>query len=138
MTREEFSTKLKELRKESGVLLKRIYAKMDVAPIIVTRIENATGNYTLKRALSFLDAINAELYLYDQNYNCGQLIESDVQALAFLEKYMKGTTSVSIADNIGLTKSAVGNIRNGKTVLTIDPFLRISEFFNLKVIILSK
>lgn len=136
MTREEFSKQLRELRDESGVILKNMCISMAVLPRDISRIEKALHNYSLSIAVNYLRAINSQLSLA---YPDGNIVHISTPEDAIeIFKSLRTLPYRTLGEHTGVNYNSLRKIEVGETALSIDIFLKLSEYYNLKVILRKK
>lgn len=142
MTREEFSARLKELRRESGETVKKVCVALDCLHTDLYRIDNAKFNYGLERALKYADAISANVCVAISNKQCIDthhvVLHNTQQIVDILTRARGDTTFSQVATDIGVVHSTVSRVEKGKCALTIDVFLKLADYYGMEVSIVPK
>lgn len=136
MTREEFSKQLRELRDENRVLVKNIAYALNVESTHIHRYEKAQHSYALSKAIGYIHAVNAELSLEHQD-GTSDVVRAPEDAIS-LFKSLRKLSYRALGDAVGVTHNSLRKIEVGETALSIDIFLKLSEYYNLKVILRKK
>ena len=126
MTRQEFSQKIADYRKQSGLTMKEICFKLSCLPGDVYRIERGTYGYNLQKCLSYLDALNLELII---NISKKKVRITDygklVEAISHLRA--ENCSLRAFAEAIKGSYVAVSNFENQKTIIKIDTLLKYAD-----------
>jgi DNA-binding XRE family transcriptional regulator len=136
MTRKEFSDRLVECRKTSGVKVKDICFAMDSMERSVYLLEKATHNFSMAIVILYLKAINVQFKLRDKiNYKTITIKEyKDI--VNWLVNFRKPEyTQRSLAEKIECSNITIANIESGKNIVSIDIFLRLVDVIGFKIML---
>ncbi len=134
MTREDFSKSLRQFREASGVGLKELLKALNSFECAVYRIEKGAHSYGVDKAIIYAKTVNANIYVVTPDGN-EHRIDNVKQATSIL-KEARGEISFSkVARDNGYSTPGIIRAENGVTVLSIDMFLKLSESYNLDVIL---
>lgn len=137
MTREEFGIALRQQRESAGVMLKTMCVTLNVMPTNLYRIEQAKHNFSVQKAIEYLDVSHGEIVLCG-NKNHEMRANSLESVLSALKSIIGDASAYSIAPQIGYSRNVIISALNGKTALSIDMFLRLCDHFNVTVSIVPK
>lgn len=134
MTRKEFSTKLSDIRKSSGVKIKDICMSLNVLPDAIYRMEGGKFNYDTNRMLAYCNALGIKVVLN------GITVTDYDSLLSTTVKIRKAAefTQRSLAEVVGISRQAVVYIETQKNTLTIDVLLKICEVAGATILLNRK
>lgn len=132
MTRQEFCNLLAAIRQQSNKKMTEICAAMGVLPTAIYRLEKNYNNFEIDKALAYIKALDAELYL--QSESSEVLLKSSADFSSWLKDIRKGLYSQrSLANQIGCAYLTIANIERGATVVRIDTLLKLIEIFGYTI-----
>ena len=112
MTRQEFCDMLAAIRQKSNKKMTEICAVMGVLPTAIYRLEKNYNNFEIDKALAYIKALDAELYL--QGKNTEVLLNSSTDFSSWLKDIRKGLYSQrSLAEKVGCAYLTIANIERG-------------------------
>ena len=122
------------MRQKSNKKMTEICAVMGVLPTAIYRLEKNYNNFEIDKALAYVKALDAELYL--QGKNSEALINSSTDFSSWLKDIRKGVYSQrSLAEQVGCAYLTIANIERGATVARIETLLKLISIFNYCVVI---
>lgn len=134
MTRQEFCDMLAAMRQKSNKKMTEICAVMGVLPTAIYRLEKNYNNFEIDKALAYIKALDAELYL--QGESSEVLLNNSADFSSWLKNIRKGLYSQrSLAEKVGCAYLTIANIERGATVVRIETLLKLISIFNHCVII---
>ena len=137
MTRQEFCDMLAAMRQKSNRKMTEICAAMGVLPTAIYRLEKNYNNFEIDKALVYIKALDAELYLQGENLEV--LLNSSADFSSWLKDIRKGLYSQrSLAEKVGCAYLTIANIERGATVVRIDTLLKLIEVFDYTIKIEQK
>lgn len=132
MTRQEFCDMLAAMRQKSNKKMTEICAAMGVLPTDIYRLENNYHNFMIDKALAYIKALDAELYLQGENLEV--LLNSSADFSSWLKDIRKGLYSQrSLAEKVECTHPTIANIERGATVVRIGTLLKLIEVFGYTI-----
>lgn len=131
MTRKEFSEELKKYRDTNNIMIKELCALLGMLPRDIYRIQNASNCYSMVKALSYADAVKAQIVLKSPDV---EYIAQSVKDLQDILKNARAPRTVrEVSEATGTPYNAISNIENGKQALTIDKFLILADYYGLEI-----
>lgn len=126
MTREQFCNNLLEHRKTSGVKMRDICFAMNVMPTAIYRLENGKNNFSMDKAIGYLSAINHRIYLIKEKIEF-EIIKYEDIVRWVIQARLKIHTQRELATKIECTNATIANTELGKSIVSVDIFLRLVE-----------
>lgn len=133
LTREQFSTMLVEARKGCKKTMAGVALTVGVTPPHIHRIETAKNNYSIKKALEYLQAISYQMLFISKGASQAILDYDNVVAVIEKHRLQNKYTQRDMVKKIGCSDSTVINFESKKTVVSIDILLRILHVLNIEL-----
>ena len=128
MTRQEFSEKLCEVKKEMKMPLPEMVYSLRMLVHQIRRIEKAQHNYALAKAISYLQVLNHHIEVTVGSSKT-KIYTTDDAVQWF--RIVKGDESANeLAPKINVSSSTVNFILSGERGIAIDVFLSICNHYN--------
>lgn len=137
MTRLEFSNQLSELRQSSGIKMKDICFAMNVMPTEIYRLENGKNSFNMAKAISYLHSINGYIQLR-KNKTIYSIMQYEDIVQWLINERKDNYTQRALTQKTGCANGTIGNIESGKSIMSIDFFLRLAEVLEFSITIAEK
>ena len=138
MNRAEFCEMMAQAKKESGVTTSELSFTLRMLVSTLRRLEKGTHNFSIEKAIEYLDVLNAELCLEKEGRkSCG--IKNYDSFIEWLANVRAGQyTQRSLATELGCSYVAVANIERKKSIISIDTFLKLMDVLGYTIKITSR
>lgn len=137
MTREDFSKQLRHYRDLNNTLLKTLCFALNSGEKDIYRIEKASHNYSLQKAILYADTVNAKIVITHSNRKDLTLSSVDT-ATNFLIMARGDVSLYKVAKDNGYSQTGIANSERGTTALSIDMLLKLTEYYGYGITIRAK
>lgn len=126
MNRTTFSSLLISQRENHNIGKNELCRMTGFTFLQLQRLESASNNFNMNLVFRYLTSVNATLILCNENNSC-VLREYD-GCVAWLVNARNGLYSLrKLAKAANCSYSAIANVEHGKTVISIDLFLKLAD-----------
>lgn len=136
MNRQEFCELMAKAKAESGVGTTELALKMKMQPSPLRRFERGINNFNLEKLFNYLNALGCVLVLSNDKQTYHNSYESIPDWIASHRK--QNAPLREFAEKIGCSFEGLSRAENRKTVISIDLFLKITNYLNVTVNISSQ
>lgn len=131
MDRIEFSNLLVQTKINSGVSTSELMFALKIMPSQLKRIEKAENNYSLDKAIGYLHILNQYIHVANDYFEVDVNKPEDfVEAFRHLKTDVPTTV---LARKLDASVTMLNRILSYRSAITIDVFLSICTFYNLKI-----
>lgn len=132
MTRQDFSTILRQRRDSSGVTLKDLCYALDSLQYTVYRIEKGSNSYGVDKAIAYASATNSKIGLTTPD-GIKHVLKTVDDAISVLKEARGETSYYQVAKDTGYSTTALSRTEKGQTALSIDMLLKLADYFGITV-----
>ncbi len=126
MDRSTFSSLLVSQRENHNIGKNELCRMTGFTFLQLQRLENASNNFNLNLALRYLASTNAVLTLSNNKKSC--ILQEYDEYATWLANARNGLYSLrKLAAAANCSYSAITNVERGKTVISIDLFLKLAD-----------
>ena len=136
MDRQEFSAMIKEARESRKVSKYKVHLNSRLTEAQVSYIECATRSYGMKNVIAMLNSLGAVLKATKTSKD---ILIDDIEIIPKFLNQSAGTASrYSISKDTGISKTGVKLALEGKAVISVDTFLKLTDYFGYTLSIVDK
>lgn len=134
MERIEFCELLLEAKRNSGITTSEISFKLKMLLPSLRRFEKGTHNFSVSKAVDYIEAANSYLLLKKKNSTEELLIKEYKDIIRWLVKSRDGVyTQRSLTQAVGLSNGTIRNIESDISIMSIDIFLKLVDIFGFHI-----
>lgn len=126
MDRKTFSSLLVNQRENHNIGKNELCRMTGFTFLQLQRLESASNNFNMNLALRYLTSVNAALVLCNEESSC--ILQEYDEYAVWLANARNGFYSLrKLAEAANCSYSAITNVEHGKTVISIDLFLKLAD-----------
>lgn len=126
MDRKTFSSLLVNQRENHNIGKNELCRMTGFTFLQLQRLESASNNFNMNLALRYLTSVNAALVLCNEESSC--ILQEYDEYAVWLANARNGFYSLrKLAEAANCSYSAITNVERGKTVISIDLFLKLAD-----------
>lgn len=137
MNRIEFCNMLVEARKRSGITISDLSFDIRSDPPSLWRFEKGVHDFNMKKPIEYLRAFGCVICLLRENNRSVVIHNYDTLLNWYLVNRKASYTQSDIAKTIECSKKTIENIEQGKFIMSIDTFLKISKEFSFEISVVN-
>ena len=126
MDRVTFSSLLVSQRENQNIGKNELCRIAGFTFLQLQRIENASNNFNMSLVFRYLTSVNSALTLCNENHSC--VLQEYEEYAPWLTNARNGLYSLrKLAEVANCSYSAITNVERGKTIISIDLFLKLAD-----------
>ncbi len=126
MNRDTFSSLLVKQRENKNIGKNELCRMTGFTFLQLQRIENASNNFNMSLVFRYLDSVGASLSLCNDRHS--YMLQEYGEYAQWLTNAREGLYSFrKLAEAANCSFSAIVNVERGKTVISIDSFLKLAD-----------
>ena len=138
MTRQEFSKRMADYRKENNIAVKDVCFKLKCLPGEVYDFEKGKHSYNLQKCLDYLDAVGLALTVKIGNKRIPKFKSYD-EIVEFITNRRKARyTKRAFATSVGCSSQAITFFEKKECIAKIDTILKFGEALNFSLDVIPK
>lgn len=135
ITRQDFCKMLTDIRRKKNITVSDICFGIHIMPAGVYKLEKGKHNFNMKTLFDYCQFVGAHICTLQNNQFC--IINDYTVLMKWYNNFYKAhqVTSVGLAKILGMSHTAMANIKSEKTVMSIDTFLKLINTFGYQITI---
>lgn len=134
MERIEFCELMVEAKKRSGISTSQVSFELKMLLPSLRRLEKGIHNFSVSKAIDYLHSINGYIQLH-KNKTIYSIMQYEDIVQWLINERKDNYTKHALTQKTGCANGTIGNIESGKSVMSIDIFLRLSEVLGFSITI---
>lgn len=132
MDRFEFCNLMEQAKLSSGVTSTEISFAMKMLFSTFRRFEKGKHNFSMTKALEYINALHAELVIYN-DVTSTSITEYSLLIEWLISARKKNYTQQQLADNISISRDMLIRIESQRSNISVDIFLKIIDVLGYKI-----